>query len=71
MFSLGENNDSTTFRIKCHLYEPIKQQALKKHEKPEQIVIGLLRQLSEKPQTETDDFLQSAGCIHSDFTDIF
>ena len=29
------------------LYEPIKQQALKKHKKPEQIVIELLRQLFE------------------------
>ena len=52
------------------LYEPIKQQALKKHEKPEQIVIELLRQLFEKPKTETDDFLQFAGCIHSDIADV-
>lgn len=34
------------------LYEPIKQQALKKHEKPEQVVINLLRQFFEKPKTE-------------------
>lgn len=35
------------------LYEPIKQQALKKHEKPEQVVIDLLRQLFEKPQNKS------------------
>jgi len=33
-------------------------------------VISLLRQLFEKPKTETDDFLQLAGCIHSDIADV-
>ena len=68
--SKGKIMTALLLELSDDLYEPIKQQALEKHEKPEQLVIELLRQLFEKPKTETDDFLQLAGCISSDVENV-
>ena len=53
------------------LYEPIKQQALKKHEKPEQLVIGLLRQLFEKPKMESQQTGESVFKLLTELSDDF
>lgn len=53
------------------LYEPIKQQALKKHEKPEQLVIELLRQLFEKPKIESQQTGESVFNLLTELSDDF
>lgn len=53
------------------LYEPIKQQALKKHEKPEQFVIELLRQLFEKPKPELQQTGESVFTLLTELSDDF
>ena len=53
------------------LYEPIKQQALEKYEKPEQFVIELLRQLFEKPKTESVQTSESVFELLTELSDDF